>query len=137
MSAYNLAILAAGTFFLVALITGVWKYLEIVASPEAKAHPYVDIAHRSALMYSFAAILLSVFVQISELPATLEFWAALMPLVFFGLAIASYIAQGWIQRTDNQLRDAHGSVGVFMWALIVAEIGGFSVLFYGVIIAIF
>ena len=31
---------------------------------EALAHPYVDIAHRAALLYSFATLLLAVFVEL-------------------------------------------------------------------------
>ena len=54
-SSQQLSIVAAGVFFLTGLLTGVWKYLQIRASEEAEAHPYVDIAHRSSLMYSFAA----------------------------------------------------------------------------------
>ena len=29
------------------------------------AHPYVDIAHRAALLYSFATLLIAVFVELS------------------------------------------------------------------------
>ena len=52
---------------------------------------------------------------------------------------------GWLADTDNQLRKPHrlgrgtlpgGLMAVFMWALIVGEIGGFLVLFYGVILGL-
>ena len=55
MTAYQLAIVAAGVFFLTALLTGIWKYLEIAASEDGLAHPYIDTAHRASLMYSFAS----------------------------------------------------------------------------------
>ncbi|MDX1497976.1 MAG: hypothetical protein R3352_10500, partial [Salinisphaeraceae bacterium] len=51
-----------------------------------------------------------------------------------------YALHGWLNDTDNQLRKPHrlGSatlpgfmIGGFMWALIIAEVGGFSVLLYG------
>ena len=42
MTAYQLAIVSAGVFFLNALLTGVWKYRQIAASDQARAHPYVD-----------------------------------------------------------------------------------------------
>ena len=51
-------LLAAGLIFLWALLIGVWKYREMAASPEGRAHPYVDVAHRAALLYSFATLLL-------------------------------------------------------------------------------
>ena len=54
---------AAGGIFLLALILGVWKYRQMATSPEHLAHPYVDIAHRAALMYSFATLLVAVFVE--------------------------------------------------------------------------
>ncbi len=58
-------LLAAGVMFLWALSLGVWKYRQILASPDSAAHPYVDIAHRAALLYSFALIMIAVFVQLS------------------------------------------------------------------------
>lgn len=144
-SSQQLSIIAAGVFFLTALLTGVWKYLQIRASENATAHPYVDIAHRASLMYSFAALLLAEFAVISQLPATVEFWAAAFPLLYFGFAILTYIVHGVLQDTDNQLRPPFRlgrstmpgpMMAGFMWSLIVAEIGGFVVLFYGVLAAI-
>jgi len=81
-AAESLAIVAAGVFFLNGLLTGVWKYLQMRKSPDALAHPYVDIAHRTSLMYSFAAILLAYFARIADLPETVAFWSVLFPLVF-------------------------------------------------------
>jgi hypothetical protein len=137
ITAYQLAIMGAGLFFFNALLTGVWKYLEMARSETGQAHPYVDIAHRTSLMYSFAAILLSVFIQISQLSATIEFFATLSLIAYFALAILSYMAQGFIKRTDNQIRHSSPAVSWFMWSLIAAEIGGFVVLFYGVLVALF
>ena len=144
-SSQQLSLLAAGVFFLTALLTGVWKYLQIRASENATAHPYVDIAHRAALMYSFAALLLAEFAVISQLPARIEFWAVAFPLIYFASAIVTYIVHGALRDTDNQLRPpfrlGRGTLpapmmSIFMWSLIVAEIGGFVVLFYGVVVAI-
>lgn len=132
MTAYALAILAAGIFFLNALLTGVWKYVEIASSEQARAHPYVDIAHRASLMYSFAALLMAQFVEISELPNSTELVATALPLAYFAMAILGYMVQGLLKKTDNQFRGAHPSLGWFMWTLILGEIGGFGVLFYGV-----
>lgn len=135
-SAEQLAIIASAVFFLTGLLTGVWKYREMVTSGNGQAHPYIDIAHRSALLYSFAALLTLEFVRLSQLSDTLELIAVVMLLGFFALAIASYIVQGILKRTDNQLQPHTASVRGFMWALIGAEIGGFSILFYGVMRAI-
>ena len=144
-SSAALAIVFAGLFFLTALLTGVWKYLQIRSSENATAHPYVDIAHRASLMYSFAALLLARFAEISELSEGVEWWAVLFPLVYFAYAILLYIIHGALKDTENQLRPPFtmGSlvlppafVGLSMWSLVIAEIGGFLVLFYGVLVAL-
>jgi HAMP domain-containing protein len=56
----RLTLLAAGLIFLLALALGVWKYHEMATSESHLAHPYVDIAHRAALLYWFATQLLAV-----------------------------------------------------------------------------
>ena len=138
--AAKLALLAAGLFFLAALLLGTWKYVQIRASPRAEAHPYVDTAHRAALLYSFAALLLARFAELSALPAGVEVAATAAPLLFFAGAIASYALHGYLGDTDNQFRRPHvlgrghvspGLLSGFMWALVAAEIGGFLVLFAG------
>lgn len=55
MNAADFSLLAAGVFFLIGLITGVWKYAEIMRSEKTRASYYVDIAHRTSLMYALAA----------------------------------------------------------------------------------
>ena len=136
MTAFEIAIIGAGIFFLNGLVTGVWKYREIMASAEARAHPYVDLAHRASLLYAFAAILIAVFAEVSQLGNTLEVIATLALMIYFGLAIGTYMYQGVIKQTDNQLRNAPPATAWFMWSLVAAEIGGFLVLFYGVLVAV-
>lgn len=145
MNADQLCLLAAGLFFFTGLLTGWWKYLCIARSDTATAPAYVDIAHRSSLMYAFAAILLREFVPFSPLSPVGTLWAAGMPLLFFGLAIAMYIVHGLLRDTDNQLRAPHrlGTLTLpgicihgFMWLLGAAEIGGFTILLYGFLISL-
>lgn len=57
-------LLAAGLIFLLSLVLGVWKYRQMVTGPNHLAHPYVDTAHRAALLYSFATLLTAVFVEL-------------------------------------------------------------------------
>lgn len=136
ITAYQVAIIAAGIFFLNGLITGVWKYNQMVESTEGNAHPYVDIAHRTSLLYSFAAILIANFVQISQLPPLVELTATTLLVAYFALAILGYMVQGVLRKTENQFKDVSGAIRWFMWTLIVVEIGSFLVLFYGVIVAL-
>lgn len=139
-AAEKLALVACGLFFLNALVTGAWKYLQIRASAEGLAHPYVDVAHRASLLYSFAALLLARFVELSPYSTRVNLWAVALPLVFFAGAIVSYMVHGALRDTDNQLRRPHvlgasvvsaRTMTAWMVALIACEIGGFLVLFWG------
>ena len=124
-------LLSAGLIFLLALVLGIWKYRQMATSEDHLAHPYVDIAHRSALLYSFATLLVAVFVELSAWPGWVNAAAAATIVVFFVGAIGSYILHGAKRDTTNQLSDAGRSVHVAMAALIVGEIGGFVVLLTG------
>ncbi|MBJ7348069.1 MAG: hypothetical protein JHC87_05815 [Thermoleophilaceae bacterium] len=127
----NIVLLAAGLIFLLSLVLGVWKYQQMSNSPDHLAHPYVDTAHRAALMYSFATLLLATFVQLSSFSEAVNLTAAGIVIFYFVASIISYIVHGARRDTDNQLADRVPGTGVFFWTLVVAEIGGFSVLLAG------
>ncbi|MEB3980908.1 hypothetical protein OQ968_06490 [Mycobacterium sp. 663a-19] len=127
----KVTLLAAGLIFLLALVLGVWKYRQIMAAEDHRAHPYVDIAHRAALLYSFATLLLAVFVEFSAWPAWVNLTAAMVVVFFFLAAIASYIHHGARRDTTNQFENANRRLRVEMAALIVGEIGGFGVILAG------
>mgnify|MGYP001564233223 CR=1 FL=1 len=120
-------------FFLTALLTGSWKYYCIRTSPKAEAPVYVNIAHRAALMYSFAALLLAVFAALSAFSDTVNLIAICLPLFYFGLAIVRYIFLGLTNTTDNQHLNPPSRTGelVLLLSLIFAETGGFLVLAAG------
>ena len=124
-------LLAAGLIFLLALVLGVWKYRQMAASPDGLAHPYVDTAHRAALLYSFATLLIATFVELSGWSETVDAAAAFVVILYFLAAIGSYIWHGARRDTDNQIRDPARGTGAFFWSLVVAEIAGFSVLLAG------
>ncbi len=122
---------AAGLIFLWALVLGAWKYRQIATSPDAQAHIYVDIAHRAALLYSFATLLLAVFVELSGFSTVVNLIAAFVPIFFFVAAVVGYQIHGMRRDTDNQFRDPVPGTHPFMWALIAGEIGGTAVLIAG------
>lgn len=124
-------LLAAAAMFLWALLLGVLKYRQIVESEESAAHPYVDIAHRAALMYSFALLLVATFVELSGWGAVVNLVAAGALTFYFFAAVAGYMVHGVRRDTDNQFRDPIAGAHGFMLALIVAEIGGWLVLVAG------
>jgi hypothetical protein len=79
-------------------------------------------------------------VELSPYSEAVTFWSAAAPIVFFALAISTYVIHGVLEDTDNQMRKPHklGAftlpnwvIIAFMVALITAEIGGFGILFVG------
>jgi hypothetical protein len=138
--AERIALLGSGVYFLIGLLTGVWKYREIMSSPTGQAHPYVDILHRASLMYAFASLVVWKFAELSPLGDRIELAAVIALEAYFGIAIATYFVHAVLKDTDNQMRAPFrlGSatlprsvVEALMWSLIVAEVCGFVVLFYG------
>jgi phosphatidylglycerophosphate synthase len=130
----KITLLAAGLIFLLALVLGVWKYRQIMASDDHRAHPYVDIAHRAALLYSFATLLIAVFVELSAWPAWVNLTAAMVVVSFFVGAIAGYIIHGLRRDTVNQFENPARETEVGMALLIAGEIGGFGVILAGFIV---
>lgn len=127
----QISLLAAGLIFLLALALGVWKYRQMVTSEDHFAHPYIDIAHRASLMYSFAMLLIAVFVELSSWPTWLNLTAVCMLLFFFLAAIASYITHGAMRDTSNQFEHPNIGLHISMALLIVGEMGGFAILLVG------
>jgi hypothetical protein len=139
-AASKLTLFACGVFFLIGLLTGVWKYLSIWRSPRSQAPRYVNIAHRSSLLYSFAALVLLKFLELSPYSETVNLIAVAFPLFFFTVAISTYILHGIIRDTDNQFQKPYWLGKLYLpplvfhlliWLLILGEIGGFVVLFVG------
>jgi hypothetical protein len=127
-------VLAAGAMFLIALFLGVWKYRQMATSETHLAHPYVDTAHRAALLYSFATLLVAVFVEFSGWSQLTDLIAAGVLYFFFFGAVVGYAYHGWKRDTDNQFRDpapSPAAVHGYMVALILGEIAAFSVLMAG------
>ena len=144
--ALKLALASCGLFFMTGLLTGVWKYVCIARSPDAQAPVYVDICHRTALLYSFACLVLAKFVELSVWPAAVDLWATVALITFFAAAVGGYALHGWMRDTDNQLRRPHvfgrttlpnAAISGFMWMLIAAEVGGFAVLLTGALQGLF
>ncbi len=140
MTAAQWALWGCGLFFLTGLLTGVWKYAQIASSDKSRAHYYVDVAHRASLMYAFACLVLERFASLSAWSNAVNTAAVLVSMLFFALAVGSYILHGWLRDTRNQLQPPHqlgkahfpgGAMVLFMVSLIVAEVGGFLVLFAG------
>jgi len=127
----KVVLLLAAAMFLWALLLGVMKYRQMLESEERLAHPYVDIAHRAALLYSFALLLVATFVELSGWSVAVNLLAAGAMALYFFASVAAYNLHGWRRDTDNQFRDPAPGTHAFMVALIVSEIGGWLVLVAG------
>ncbi|POU23697.1 hypothetical protein C3420_09795 [Acinetobacter sp. ACNIH3] len=138
--AVKLAILFSGIFLWGGMLTGVWKYLQIRNSAQSRAHYYVDIAHRSSLLYAPAALILAVLAYYSQFSETINLICIVLNLAFFSFSIGAYILHGMLKDTTNQFKKPHqlGKVqlpGILMTlamiGLIVAELGGTGILLWG------
>lgn len=131
--AVKLTLLSAGIFLLVGLLTGVMKYWGISKSEKHRAPYYIDIAHRAALMYSFAALVMAELLKYSPYSENVQLLITLVPLSLFAIAIAKYIHLGIENKTTNQFREPSSMLTLGMIILIVGEVGGVAAIVWGFI----
>jgi hypothetical protein len=129
--ATEIVIFGAGLIFLLALALGVWKYHQMATSETHLAHPYVDTAHRAALLYSFAALLVATLVEFSGWSQTVNLACAGVLLAYFVITIVLYMWLGWQEGPGNQWTEPMPGRNAYMFVLIAAEMGAFGVLLAG------
>lgn len=78
----KLALIFSGVYLWVGMLTGVWKYVQISRSELARAHYYVDIAHRSSLLYAPASLILAVMAYCSSFQEIINLLCVIVNLVF-------------------------------------------------------
>ena len=144
--AVKLALLFSGIFLFVGMLTGVWKYVQISQSELARAHYYVDIAHRSSLLYAPATLILAVMAYFSSWSEKVNLFFIITNLIFFSFSIASYVLHGWLKDTSNQFKQPHqlGKIQLpkiilrfAMILLVIGEIGATAGLLIGMYIGLF
>ncbi len=120
----KLAIVFSGIYLWVGMLTGVWKYYQISRSELARAHYYVDIAHRSSLLYAPATLILAVLAYFSIWSEWINLLFVVINLIFFSFSILSYILHGWLKDTSNQFKKPHqmGRFQLPSWMLRTAMI---------------
>jgi hypothetical protein len=129
--AIKLSLAASGVFLMTGLLSGILKYRRIMTSAKHRAPVYVDIAHRASLLYSFAALVIARLLEYNPYSVSVQFYAAAIPLAFFAVTIAGYLAHGLKDDTDNIFRERNFTTTWYMYALIVGEVGGFAVILWG------
>ena len=127
----KVVLLLAAAMFLWALLLGVWKYRQMATASDGLAHPYVDTAHRAALLYSFALLLVATFVELSGWSTLVNLLAAAAMAFYFFASVGGYVLHGWRRDTTNQFHPPTRGLRPFMVTLIAAEIGGWLVLVAG------
>ncbi|ENU26522.1 hypothetical protein [Acinetobacter modestus] len=142
-SATKLAIIFSGIFLWVGMLTGVWKYYQIRNTELARAHYYVDIAHRSSLLYAAASLILAVLSYFTSLSDSLSLFCVVANLFFFSMSILVYIIHGMLKDTTNQFKQPHklGQWSIPRWCmtflmlnLIIVELGATAILLLGTIL---
>ena len=140
------ALLFSGIYLFVGMLTGVWKYVQISRSESARAHYYVDIAHRSSLLYAPATLILAVMAYFSAWSETTNLVFIIINLIFFSFSIASYVLHGWLKDTSNQFKQPHqlGKIQLpklilrmAMILLVIGEIGATGGLLWGMFNTLF
>lgn len=130
-AAVKLSLAAAGVFLLVGMLLGILKYRHMLRGPTHQAPFYIDTAHRAALLYSFAALVIAELLRYSPFSEGVQVVIAAAPLLFFAIAIGTYVVLGLHNRTSNQFSERNFNTTVGMWLLIAAEVGGFGAILYG------
>jgi hypothetical protein len=130
-NAIKISLVASGLFLLTGLLSGILKYQRIMTSPRHRAPVYVDIAHRASLLYSFAALVIARLLEDSPLSPGVQVLAATIPLAFFAVTIAGYIAHGLKDDTNNIFSERNFTTTWYMYLLIIGEVGGVGLIFGG------
>ena len=133
----ELALITACLLFLTALLTGVWKYADMIKSPDKKAHRYIDTAHYASFFYTFACLFLAELAELSALSVQWNYLAIGTLCTFFVGTIIQYAWLGYTQKTTNQFDTKSKTIHILMYLLIVGEIGSFMILFFGFMKGVF
>jgi len=137
ITAVKISLAAAGFYLLAGMLIGVVKYRRMMESAEPQAPVYIDIAHRAAFFYSFAALVMARLLEQNAFPENVLLAAAFSVLTFFTLTILGYLATGLKNTTDNLFRERNFLTTWFMYALITAEVIGFFIIFAGFLMRTF
>jgi hypothetical protein len=144
VSAVDFCLASAGGFLLMGLLAGAWKYWHTQIQADARAPVYVEMAHRASLLYAFACGLLAELIGRSAWRDGVNLGASILLVFFFAVSVLAYVVHGTLRDTENQFQRPHrlgrrtiptAAMRAFMALLILAEIGGFAVVFSGFLLA--
>ena len=131
--AVKICLLFSGLFLLAGMCVGILKYVFTVRSVEHRAPVYIDIAHRAALLYSFAALVMAKLIEFSPYTRNVQLIIVGLPLVYFALTIIQYTKLGLRGQEKTQFSEKNFITTWFMYSLIAGEIGGIALILLGFI----
>jgi hypothetical protein len=120
----KITLLSSGIFLLAAMLAGIVKWRRMLASENHAAPAYIDIAHRAALLYSFAALVMAKLLEFSPYSTNVQLIIAAVPLFYFAVTIARYLQLGFGAREETQFSERNFVTTWGMYLLILGEIGG-------------
>ena len=92
---------------------------------------YIDIAHRNALLFSFACLVIAKLMEFSPFSLVMQLVITLIPLFYFSLTTINQIKEGFSGRTETIFKERNFSTTWFMYGLIAGEIGSISLMIIG------
>ena len=131
------ALMCSGVLFLAALLSGIWKYVDTMKSPNHRVHRYIDTTHYASLFYAFASLLMAKFAELSVLSPTWNYIGVCLLSFYFIITILRYAQLGYTKSTANQFSKRNFLTTTGMYLLIIGEIGGFLILFIGFLLGVF
>ena len=102
--AVKISLAAAGFYLLAGMLIGVVKYRRTMRSEEHRAPVYIDIAHRAAFLYSFAALVIAALLERNSFTDAVLLPATLAVLTFFSLTILGYLLTGYKRRNGKLIQ---------------------------------
>lgn len=122
--AVKITLSAAGIYLLAGMLIGILKYRFMTRSAVHQAPTYIDIAHRAALLYSFAALVMAKLLESSPFPLGWQVAVSGVPLLYFALTIVQYVRLGLARQEVTQFSERNFITTWFMYSLIAGEIAG-------------
>lgn len=129
--AVKITLLSSGVFLLTAMLVGVLKWRAMMSNANHQAPAYIDIAHRAALLYSFAALVMAKLLEYNPYSLNAQFVMTSVPLFYFAVTIARYLQLGFRGREETQFSERNFITTWGMYLLIAGEIGGVAALLWG------
>jgi hypothetical protein len=129
----KLAVLFSGVFLLIGMLTGVWKYAAIMKSEKHKSSMYVDIAHRNALLFSFACLVIAKLMEFSPYTPMAQIVITVIPLFYFSVTTINQIKHGLAGRKETVFSERNFSTTWFTYGLIVGEVACIALMIGGLV----